>query len=82
SVTAAHNLVTQLVQQLADQQEENVYFPAPEVVAGSDFAFFKMPQARKNALHNHAEFCAIHPKEDDLDQWLTLKGIGPWTVNY
>ncbi|MFP3349922.1 AlkA N-terminal domain-containing protein [Pseudoalteromonas sp. SIMBA_153] len=82
SVTAAHNLVTQLVQQLADQQEENVYFPAPEVVAGSDFAFFKMPQARKNALHNLAEFCAIHPKEDDLDQWLTLKGIGPWTVNY
>ena len=33
-----------------------------EVVAGSDFAFFKMPQARKNALHNLAEFCAIHPK--------------------
>ena len=20
--------------------------------------------------------------DDDLDQWLTIKGVGPWTVNY
>ena len=82
SVAAAHNLVTNLVTQLGEKQHQQVYFPEPEVLAHSDFAFFKMPQARKNALHNLAEFCAIHPKEDDLDQWLTLKGIGPWTVNY
>lgn len=82
SVTAAHNLVTLLVEQLGEQQEEGVYFPNPTVLAQSDFAFFKMPQARKNALHNLAEFCALHPDSDDLDHWLSLKGIGPWTVNY
>ena len=41
-----------------------------------------MPQARKNALHNLAEFCALNPDCNDLEQWLSLKGIGPWTVNY
>ncbi|MFM9587480.1 DNA-3-methyladenine glycosylase 2 family protein, partial [Streptomyces caniscabiei] len=41
-----------------------------------------MPQARKNALRNLANFCQQHPECVDLDQWLILKGIGPWTVNY
>lgn len=82
SVTAAHNLVTKLVDQLGEKQEKRVYFPEAEVIAQSDFAFFKMPQARKNALHNLAEFCAENPDCSDLNQWLALKGIGPWTVNY
>ena len=82
SVAAAHNLVTNLVTQLGEKQHQQVYFPEPEVLAHSDFAFFKMPQARKNALHNLAEFCAVNPDCDHLDQWLSLKGIGPWTVNY
>uniref|UniRef100_UPI00356929F3 DNA-3-methyladenine glycosylase family protein n=1 Tax=Pseudoalteromonas sp. TaxID=53249 RepID=UPI00356929F3 len=82
SVTAAHNLVTKLVSELGDKQGEQVYFPSAEQVASSDFAFFNMPQARKNALQNLAQFCALNPHNDDLDLWLALKGIGPWTVNY
>jgi AraC family transcriptional regulator, regulatory protein of adaptative response / DNA-3-methyladenine glycosylase II len=82
SVTAAHNLVTKLVSELGDKQGEQVYFPCAEQVASSDFTFFNMPQARKNALQNLAQFCALNPHNDDLDLWLALKGIGPWTVNY
>ncbi|MBH0077240.1 helix-turn-helix domain-containing protein [Pseudoalteromonas sp. SWYJ118] len=82
SVTAAHNLVTKLVDELGEKEGGVIYFPTAKIVANSDFAFFKMPQARKNALHNLAQFCALNPENDDLDEWLNLKGIGPWTVNY
>lgn len=82
SVTAAHNLVTKLVDELCEKEGDAVYFPTAKIVTNSDFAFFKMPQARKNALHNLAHFCALNPENDDLDEWLSLKGIGPWTVNY
>ncbi|MBH0021144.1 helix-turn-helix domain-containing protein [Pseudoalteromonas sp. SWXJ133] len=82
SVTAAHNLVTKLVDELGEKKGDAVYFPTANIVANSDLTFFKMPQARKNALHNLAQFCALNPENDDLDEWLNLKGIGPWTVNY
>ncbi|KTF16674.1 DNA-3-methyladenine glycosylase 2 family protein [Pseudoalteromonas sp. H105] len=83
SVTAAHNLVALLVSELGDKQDnEHIYFPTPDAVAASELSFFKMPQARKNALRNLAEFCVQHPHCEDLDEWLELKGIGPWTVNY
>lgn len=82
SVTVAHNLVTKLVTKLGEVDSNRIYFPTPKVVAASDLSFFKMPQARKNALINLADFCLQHPDCVDLDQWLSLKGIGPWTVNY
>lgn len=82
SVTAAHNLVTQLVSELGEQHAGRIYFPTPEALAASELDFFKMPQARKNALRNLADFSTQVPDCDDLDQWLALKGIGPWTVNY
>ncbi len=82
SVSAAHNLVTQLVSELGEKDQARVYFPTPSSVATSELNFFKMPQARKNALINLANFCQQHPNCTDLDQWLALKGIGPWTVNY
>jgi len=82
SVTAAHNLVTRLVNELGVTNDERTYFVTPQAVANSDLDFFKMPQARKNALRNLANFCQQHPECVDLDQWLILKGIGPWTVNY
>ena len=82
SVTAAHNLVEQLVHHLGKTNNGRVYFPTPEAVAACELDFFKMPQARKNALRNLANFCLQQPDCDDLEQWLALKGIGPWTVNY
>ncbi|MGO2169438.1 MAG: DNA-3-methyladenine glycosylase 2 family protein, partial [Pseudoalteromonas sp.] len=44
--------------------------------------FFKMPQARKNALRNLSQYVMDNPGCEQLDNWLELKGIGPWTVNY
>ena len=82
SVAAAHSLVTKLVDELGEKDVNHVYFPSAEQVTQSSFDFFKMPQARKNALHNLALFCANNPGNSDLDLWLDLKGIGPWTVNY
>ena len=83
SVAAAHNLVALLVSELGEKEQNGrLFFPTPDVVAASDLSFFKMPQARKNALRNLAEFCMQYPDCEDLDEWLKLKGIGPWTVNY
>ncbi|TMN83292.1 MULTISPECIES: AlkA N-terminal domain-containing protein [unclassified Pseudoalteromonas] len=82
SVAAAHNLVTKLVAELGENDLKHAYFPSAEQVAQSNFDFFKMPQTRKNALHNLALFCNNNPGNSDLDLWLDLKGIGPWTVNY
>ena len=81
SVTAAHNLVTQLVSEF-NQQSNNHYFPSPEWVANSELDFFKMPQSRKDALRRLSAYCQQNPDNQELDNWLELKGIGPWTVNY
>ena len=81
SVTAAHNLVTQLVNEF--NLHSNIhYFPSPEWVANSELDFFKMPQARKDALRRLSAYCYQNPDNQELDNWLELKGIGPWTVNY
>ncbi|WP_404344107.1 AlkA N-terminal domain-containing protein [Pseudoalteromonas mariniglutinosa] len=82
SVAAAHTLVTQLVNELGEKNSHGqCYFPKPQRIADSELAFFKMPQARKDALRRLSQYCFEHP-EADLDSWLELKGIGPWTVNY
>ncbi|HBW96883.1 MAG TPA: transcriptional regulator, partial [Pseudoalteromonas sp.] len=65
-----------------DKHADKVYFPQPEDLATCDFEFFKMPQSRKNALKNLSKYCADNPDNRVLDNWLDIKGIGPWTVNY
>ncbi len=82
SVGAAHTLVTKLVAERGDKHADKVYFPQPEDLATCDFEFFKMPQSRKNALKNLSKYCADNPDNRVLDNWLDIKGIGPWTVNY
>lgn len=61
-------------------------FPKPEVVASSDLEFFRMPQARKDTLRRFAQYVIDSPdtdnSSDSIEQWLALKGIGPWTVSY
>jgi AraC family transcriptional regulator of adaptative response / DNA-3-methyladenine glycosylase II len=56
-------------------------FPTPEQVAQADLSFLKMPQSRKETLSRFAQFVALHPDSPPED-WLTLKGIGPWTIQY
>lgn len=83
SVKAARNLVIQTVEQLGELKHNNRYFPTPESIINSDLAFLKMPGARKNSLKNLAiHYTTTGNDQTDLNSWLSLKGIGPWTVNY
>ncbi|MFT5314032.1 MAG: AraC family transcriptional regulator of adaptative response / DNA-3-methyladenine glycosylase II, partial [Paraglaciecola sp.] len=81
SVSAAIKLVTQVVTELGEREGDRIYFPPPGKVAASDLLFLKMPASRRNTLRALAAFYPVaenhHP-----DTWLTIKGIGPWTVAY
>ncbi len=81
SVKAAINLLTTLTHKLGKQIQQRYYFPSPDAIAASDLAFLRMPQSRKNTLKIFAEFWPTH-NNADLEQWLSIKGIGPWTVAY
>ena len=78
SVSAARQLSKTLVASLGD---EGRYFPSAHQVAQNELSFFKMPARRKQALIDLARHVSSHGI-DDVDAWLTIKGIGPWTVNY
>ena len=41
-----------------------------------------MPGARKNTLKAFSKFFLENDHSTSPEQWLTIKGIGPWTVNY
>ncbi|MEZ8194307.1 DNA-3-methyladenine glycosylase 2 family protein [Vibrio cortegadensis] len=81
SVKAAIGQLNLLVDTLGEQTESAMYFPTPEKVASSDVSFLRMPNSRKETLSRFARYMCEnfdeHPSE-----WLSLKGIGPWTINY
>ncbi len=88
SVTAAVNQVTKLSQALGSKAtglanpDLNHCFPTPAQVAASELEFIKLPGARKAALRSFALHMAQCQLPDDFEQWLAIKGIGPWTVSY
>ena len=82
SVSAAVKLVATLVRELGIEEEHRFYFPHPTALANSDLAFLGMPESRKATLKAFAAFCATQPENADLDTWMTIKGIGPWTIAY
>jgi AraC family transcriptional regulator of adaptative response / DNA-3-methyladenine glycosylase II len=90
SVVAAIKLLSKLVDVLGEREvsqsmpdnKTGVYFPTPSAVAQSTLDFLGMPQKRRDALRAFAHYCDAHPDNEDLDQWLKVKGVGPWTVNY
>ncbi|WP_199608819.1 DNA-3-methyladenine glycosylase 2 family protein [Flocculibacter collagenilyticus] len=86
SVKAARTLVQKLVDALGEDNvcnSESVNFPTPKAIASSDLAFLPMPQRRKETLINFANYMRDSANEKgDLGHWLSLKGIGPWTVDY
>lgn len=79
SIKAAIGQLNLLVSTL--QPQGVTHFPSPREIALSDLAFLRMPRARKEALKRFAEFMDNNPSSKP-DDWLDLKGIGPWTVNY
>ncbi|MDA0148993.1 DNA-3-methyladenine glycosylase 2 family protein [Vibrio sp. LaRot3] len=79
SIKAAINQLNLLVTTL--QPQGVTHFPTPDEVAGADLSFLRMPQSRKETLARFASLMVEQPGAD-FEQWLALKGIGPWTVNY
>lgn len=81
SVKAAIGQLNLLVNTLNNHTASATYFPTPEQITQLDLSFLKMPKSRKETLKRFAEFIH-HTPEADIDSWLALKGIGPWTANY
>lgn len=82
SVTTARNLVTRIVGTLGKPAGNKRLFPSPQSIARSDIGFLKMPASRRETLRSLAQHYVDHETPNDPEQWLTLRGIGPWTVDY
>ncbi|MCH1924664.1 helix-turn-helix domain-containing protein [Shewanella sp. C32] len=84
SVTQAIKLLNQLVQQHGTWQElagqQRLFFPTAAQLARQPCQL-AMPKARQQTIDNLARFCAAQP-QSQAEEWLPLKGIGPWTVAY
>ena len=85
SVKAATTLLNTLVENLGEDKkldgETRYWFPTPRKLARSKLEFLKIPQSRKDTLTALAKWCDKHP-DGPVSDWLQLKGIGPWTVEY
>ncbi|MBD1573061.1 DNA-3-methyladenine glycosylase 2 family protein [Vibrio sp. S17_S38] len=79
SVTAAIGQLNLLVHTLCEKG--SCYFPEPHQIAQADLSFLRMPQSRKDTLHRFAEFM-VAQSQVEPSEWLSLKGIGPWTISY
>lgn len=82
SVAAARNLVTTLVASLGQASGNKRLFPSAQAIAQNNLQCLKIPASRKQTLQNLAQHYLQHDNPNDPQQWLTLKGIGPWTVDY
>lgn len=56
-------------------------FPTAQQVAQADLSFMPLPASRRTTLQQFAAFICDHPNAK-VDDWLRIKGIGPWTVQY
>ncbi len=80
SVKAAIGQLNLLVENLTAEGATR-YFPEPIDIVNADVSFLRMPQSRKNTLVSFAQYMLQNP-ESEPQQWLQIKGIGPWTVSY
>ncbi|MGS0677239.1 Ada metal-binding domain-containing protein [Shewanella sp. 0m-4] len=85
SITQASKLLNQLVLACGEKRligaKQVILFPLPETIATAELNELNMPRARKKALNALGQFVSEHP-EADIEQWLSIKGVGPWTVAY
>ena len=87
SITQAQKMVTAVIEELGEDLKINQHtskklFPEPEVVADHSLDFLRMPSSRRETLRRLARHYQSADDPDDIDNWLSIKGIGPWTVNY
>ncbi|WP_372625256.1 DNA-3-methyladenine glycosylase [Arsukibacterium sp.] len=82
SVAGARTQLNRLVQALGEAITQNKrLFPTPEAVLASDLSMIKVPALRRQTLRDLAALMLAQP-EATPEQWLNIKGIGPWTSNY
>lgn len=86
SVKAATTLLNGLIKHLGDANQgedgdTRYWFPTPKQILKSELSFLKIPNSRKQTLHNLATWCQTNP-DSPVEQWFDLKGIGQWTVEY
>ena len=81
SVAGALKLVATLVKHYGAKQGDLTLFPLPKDLLNSDLSELKMPASRRATLLNLAQFMVEKPQASP-DEWLKLKGIGPWTIDY
>jgi len=81
SVAGALKLVATLVQHYGKTDGDLTLFPQPQDLLNSDLTELKMPASRRTTLLTFAQFMVEKPQAP-VDEWLQLKGIGPWTIDY
>lgn len=84
SVAGARTQLNRLVSALGSDlpgQNGKKLFPTPLQILQSDLLMIKVPQARRDTLWGLAKAVAADPLAEP-DSWLSVKGIGPWTVAY
>ncbi|MGF1697234.1 DNA-3-methyladenine glycosylase 2 family protein [Vibrio lamellibrachiae] len=81
SVKAAIGQLNLLAKKLTNVDTGDRYFPTALEVANADLDFLRMPQSRKDTLKRFANFY-IESEEANPQEWISIKGIGPWTIDY
>jgi AraC family transcriptional regulator, regulatory protein of adaptative response / DNA-3-methyladenine glycosylase II len=82
SVAGARTQLNRLVHALGSAvATDKILFPTADAVLHSDLQMIKVPQARRDTLRALAQFVLQQPQAEP-EQWRSIKGIGPWTVNY
>ncbi|MBY6186469.1 helix-turn-helix domain-containing protein [Marinobacter hydrocarbonoclasticus] len=82
SVVAARKLVIQMVHQYGEGEGEQRRFPTPQTIASASLSELGMPDSRRQTLRRFAAHVAEHGDQQEPTEWLALKGMGPWTVDY
>lgn len=83
SVAAATTMVGDIIRLAGSKATDGgYYFPTPQQLAELDFSQLKTTSRRKETLKRFADYCCSSTDYVNPDNWLALKGIGEWTVNY
>lgn len=82
SVKAAYTHTARVIEKLGENYNcDYKLFPSAHDIAKADLSFLKMPNSRKETLKSFAHWY-LSREDDELDSMLTIKGIGPWTLEY
>jgi len=83
SVQGARTQLNRLLAELAEvvPGTDKKLFPTANAIAASPLTMIKVPQARRDTLQALARYVLEQP-DASPEQWLSIKGIGPWTVAY